>query len=74
MGCQQLYLPVDGNWLLAALCLPCLFDDGFGAAGVLNVKRPDHATSDAGCALVEVRRGTCVRLKTAGWHRVREEE
>lgn len=66
MGCQQLYLAVDGNWSLAALGLPCLFGTGFGPAGMTNAKRFDHSTSDAGCAFGEAQTSKCARLNTAG--------
>jgi len=69
MGCQQLYLAVDGNWSLAALRSPCLFGVWFGSAGVMNAKRSDHATRDAGCALVQAQWGNCARLKMADWYR-----
>jgi hypothetical protein len=69
MGCQQLYLAVDGNWSLAALRPPCLFATWFGPAGVMNAKRPDQATRGAGCALLQAHWGNCVWLNTSGWYR-----
>lgn len=66
MGCQQLYLALDGNWSLAALGLPCLFGSGFEPAGMMSAKRFDYSTSDAGCAFGEAQMANFARLNTAG--------
>jgi RNase P/RNase MRP subunit POP5 len=39
---STVYLNDNGNWSLAAMGSPCLFEVGFEPAGIMNAKRVNH--------------------------------